>query len=135
MGKYEAGILIVGVLFLSGILAGWKLSAVPLDDHESYVSVTAREMLSGGSWIEPTFNGEPRLQKTPLSYWLVASIARVTGKVDEFAARMPSAVSHFCPPGWCWICESMAVAANRADSNGCLGDIDWVRSLVTFGET
>jgi len=90
---------ITGALLLSAILAGWKLSAVPLDDHESYVSVTAREMLGGGSWIEPTFNGKPRLQKTPLSYWLVASIARVTGKVDEFAARLPSAVFAFLSAG------------------------------------
>lgn len=94
-GKVGSGILIAGVLFLSGMLAGWKLSVVPLDDHESYVSVTAREMLGGGSWIEPTLNGQPRLQKTPLSYWLVASIGRVRGKVDEFAARLPSAVFAF----------------------------------------
>ena len=36
--------------------------------------------------------GEHRLQKTPLSYWLVAAIAKVTGGVDEFTARLPSAV-------------------------------------------
>ena len=86
---------VTGVLLLSAMLAGWKLSAVPLDDHESFVSVTAREMLGGGSWIEPTLNGQPRLQKTPLSYWLVAGVAKVTGKVDEFAARLPSAVFAF----------------------------------------
>jgi 4-amino-4-deoxy-L-arabinose transferase-like glycosyltransferase len=91
--------LITGALILSAILAGWMLPAVPLDDHESFVSVTAREMLRGGSWIEPTFNGQPRLQKTPLSYWLVASIASVTGKVDEFAARLPSAVFAFLSAG------------------------------------
>lgn len=34
---------ITGALLLSAMLAGWKLSAVPLDDHESYVSVTARD--------------------------------------------------------------------------------------------
>jgi 4-amino-4-deoxy-L-arabinose transferase-like glycosyltransferase len=90
---------ITGALILSAILAGWMLPAVPLDDHESFVSVTAREMLGGGSWIEPTFNGQPRLQKTPLSYWLVASIASVTGKVDEFAARLPSAVFAFLSAG------------------------------------
>lgn len=90
---------VTGVLLLSAILAGWKLSAVPLDDHESFVSVTAREMLGGGSWVEPTFNGKTRLQKTPLSYWLVASIGRVTGKVDEFAARLPSAVFAFLSAG------------------------------------
>ena len=126
---------VTGVLLLSATLAGWKLSAVPLDDHESYVSVTA-QMLGGGSWIEPTLNGQPRLQKTPLSYWLVASIARVTGKVDEFAARgCPGAVFAFLSArGGAVFCESMAVAANSVDSDGCLGDIDRIRSLVTFSE-
>ncbi|TFG48355.1 MAG: glycosyltransferase family 39 protein, partial [Candidatus Brocadiia bacterium] len=38
-------------------------------------------------------NGESRLQKTPLSYWLVAPLAKVTGQVDEFTARVPSALS------------------------------------------
>jgi 4-amino-4-deoxy-L-arabinose transferase-like glycosyltransferase len=88
-------IFVVGVLVAAGILAGWKLSAVPLDDHESFVSVAAREMLASGNWIEPTFNGQSRLQKTPLSYWLVASISSFTGKVDEFTARLPSAVLAF----------------------------------------
>lgn len=97
--KAGSRILIVGVLVMAGMLAGWRLSAMPLDDHECYVSITANEMLGGGSWIEPTFNGQPRLQKTPLSYWLVVSIASVTGKVDEFAARLPSAVFAFLSAG------------------------------------
>ena len=84
-----------GLLILSAISAGWALSARPLDDHECYITVTSREMLQGGNWILPTFNGQPRLQKTPLSYWLVATVAKVTGRVDEFAARLPSAVSAF----------------------------------------
>jgi 4-amino-4-deoxy-L-arabinose transferase-like glycosyltransferase len=88
-------VLVVGVLVLAGMLAGWKLSERPLEGHECYVSVAAREMLASGNWVMPTFNGEPRLQKTPLSYWLVAGVAKVTGKVDEFAARLPSAVFAF----------------------------------------
>jgi len=91
--------VVLGVLVLSTITAGWMLSVRSLDDHECFVSVTAREMLGGGNWVTPTFNGQPRLQKTPLSYWLVASIARVTGKVDEFAARLPSAVFAFLSAG------------------------------------
>jgi 4-amino-4-deoxy-L-arabinose transferase-like glycosyltransferase len=84
--------LIIGVLLLSAISAGWTLSARSFDNHECFVSVTAREMLQNGDWVMPTFNDQPRLQKTPLSYWLVAAIAKVTGKVDEFAARLPSVV-------------------------------------------
>ncbi len=85
-------VLVCGVLLLSVINASWTLSSRPLNNHECYVSVTAREMLESGNWVMPTFNGEYRLQKTPLSYWLVACVALVTGRVDEFAARLPSAV-------------------------------------------
>ena len=96
MGKK---LVIFGTLLLSAILASWTLSAVPLDDHEGFVSVTAREMLQSGNWIMPMFNGQPRLQKTPLSYWFVASIASVTGKVDEFESRLPSEVFAFLSAG------------------------------------
>lgn len=94
-GKRGAAIVVLGVLALSAIAAGWMLSARPLEGHECFVSVTAREMLASGNWVMPTFNGEPRLQKTPLSYWLVAGVAKVTGRVNEFTARLPSAVFAF----------------------------------------
>jgi len=87
--------VICGIIILSAVSASWMLSATPLENHECFVSVTAREMLQSRNWIMPTFNGQPRLQKTPLSYWLVASLAKVTGKIDEFTTRLPSAVSAF----------------------------------------
>jgi 4-amino-4-deoxy-L-arabinose transferase-like glycosyltransferase len=49
-------------------------------------------MVESGDWVWPTCNGESRLQKTPLSYWLVAGLSKITGGVDEFAARLPSAI-------------------------------------------
>jgi len=94
-----------GVLVLSAVTAFWTLSEKTLSNHECFVSITAREMLADGNWIMPTCNGELRLQKTPLSYWLVAGVAKITGRVSgtpfgplspngnpEFTARLPSAV-------------------------------------------
>ncbi len=49
-------------------------------------------MLASGDWVWPTCNGQPRLVKTPLSYWLVAGLAKITGRVDEFTARLPSVI-------------------------------------------
>ncbi len=86
---------VIAVLALSAISAFWSLSTTSLDSHECFVSVTAREMLESGDWVFPTMNGNPRLNKTPLSYWLVASLAKVTGRVDEFTTRLPSAVFAF----------------------------------------
>ncbi len=87
--------VICGMLILSAVSASWMLSARMLDSHECYVSVTAREMLESGDWVSPTFNGLPRINKTPLCYWLVAGLAKITGKVNEFAARFPSALFAF----------------------------------------
>ncbi|MFA5238963.1 MAG: glycosyltransferase family 39 protein [Phycisphaerae bacterium] len=84
--------IIGGVLLLSAVSASWTLSNRPLNNHECFVSITAREMLQSGDWIRPTCNGESRLQKTPLCYWLVAGLAQITGGVDEFTTRLPSAV-------------------------------------------
>ncbi len=88
-------LLVICLLLLSAVNASWMLSMATLDDHECYVSVTAREMLENGDWIRPTFNGQLRVVKTPLSYWLVAGLAKVTGGVDEFTSRLPSAVFAF----------------------------------------
>ena len=121
-GKSGVALVVLGVLVLSAITAGWMLSVRSLDDHECFVSVTAREMLASGNWVMPTFNGRPRLQKTPLSYWFVAGVAKVTGKATaergfRVFVRLRGAV----------FCESLAVASGRAYSHGRMGDIDWVR--------
>jgi 4-amino-4-deoxy-L-arabinose transferase-like glycosyltransferase len=88
--KKAGFLLVIAVLLFAVVTAFWTISDGALDNHECLVSVTAREMLQTGDWILPRFNGEIRLQKTPLCYWLVASVATVTGKVDEFSTRLPS---------------------------------------------
>src|SRR5205085_3540131 len=64
-----------------------------LDGHEVLVAQTAREMISSGDYIHPTFVGEPRLQKPPLAYWLCAASFWLTGEQSERAARLPSMVA------------------------------------------
>ena len=85
-------LIICGALFLSTLSASWMLSEKTLSNHECFVSITAREMLQSGDWIWPTCNGQPRLAKTPLSYWLVGGLAKITGRVDEFTSRLPSVI-------------------------------------------
>ncbi len=71
-------------------MSGWMLPSRALEGHECFVTVVAREMLESGDWIVPTYNGEPRLQKTPLNYWLVAISSVIFGGTDELAGRLPS---------------------------------------------
>lgn len=49
------------------------------DANEAFYVQTPREMLQRDSWLVPYFNGEPRLNKPPLSYWLVAGAYALFG--------------------------------------------------------
>jgi 4-amino-4-deoxy-L-arabinose transferase-like glycosyltransferase len=70
-------------------------SVRPLEEHEVLVARTASEMLLAGDFAVPRFNGEVRLQKPPVSYWLVAASHRLRGgdaaeRISELTARLPS---------------------------------------------
>src|SRR5574342_754431 len=60
-----------------------------LDPDEGRYAAAAREMAATGDLIVPRFNGEPRLNKPPLIYWLQAGSFSILG-ARETAARMPS---------------------------------------------
>ncbi len=49
------------------------------DANEAFYVQTPREMLERGDWLVPYFNGVPRLNKPPLSYWLVGACYRFFG--------------------------------------------------------
>lgn len=57
--------------------------------QEVRIAETAREMLASGDWLVPRYNGELRLQKPPLPYWLTAASYRALG-VSESTTRLPS---------------------------------------------
>jgi 4-amino-4-deoxy-L-arabinose transferase-like glycosyltransferase len=88
-------IILILTLVLSALTAVWGISGRAMENHECLVSITAREMLVSNDWILPSCNGQLRLEKTPLSYWLVAGLGKITGNIDEFTARFPSALFAF----------------------------------------
>ncbi len=47
------------------------------DTNEAYYTQTPREMVERNDWIVPHFNGEPRLNKPPLAYWIVAAVYKL----------------------------------------------------------
>src|SRR4028118_1408594 len=81
-------------LLLIGFLAFfWNLGSTGLiDETEPLFAEAARQMTVTGDWITPYFNGVTRFDKPPLIYWLMA-IAYSTFGVNEFAARLPSALA------------------------------------------
>ena len=70
------------LLFL--IVLALPFFVVPLvsslwDANEAFYVQTPREMLDRGDWLVPYFNGAPRLNKPPLSYWLVLILYKAFG--------------------------------------------------------
>lgn len=61
------------------------------DRDEPRNAACAREMLERDDWVVPTFNGELRVLKPAMKYWLMMSAYKIFG-VNEFAARFWSAV-------------------------------------------
>lgn len=89
IARKTAFLIVVAVAALTAFSA---LTTVSVGNHEAYVGVTAGNMLSSGDWVVPVFNGAPRLQKTPLNYWLVAACSKITGRVSDFTLRLPNAL-------------------------------------------
>lgn len=97
----------------------WKLDARPLNKiQELRVAETAREMVTNGDWVIPYFNGELRLRKPPLAYWVTATSYTVSGKINEFTARFGSALfaslTVFALFTWLRRRESLAIALTVA---------------------
>ena len=44
------------------------------DANEAFYVETPRQMVERGDYLNPSFNGRPRLNKPPLSYWIVAAL-------------------------------------------------------------
>ena len=61
-------------------------------DEDEYAQMS-REMIRYGNWIFPTVNGQPWAIKPVLYNWLIAAVALPGGDVDEFDARIFSALA------------------------------------------
>jgi 4-amino-4-deoxy-L-arabinose transferase-like glycosyltransferase len=61
------------------------------DSNEAFYAETPREMIEADNYVSPTFNYQPRFNKPPLSYWVVATFYRSFG-VSEAVERLPIAI-------------------------------------------
>jgi len=77
---------VCGFLFFFGLSYFGLIGA----DEPRYAQV-AREMLARHDWVTPVLGGVPWLEKPPLFYWQ-AMLAYAALGVNDFAARLPSAV-------------------------------------------
>lgn len=70
-----------------------SLGARGLWGSEDRWAEIAREMRLTGDYFHPCINGGPYFDKPLLGYWLILPAAAVTGRLDEAAARLPSAIA------------------------------------------
>jgi len=78
--------VLVFLLGLALLLPG-SFSLPLVDRDEPKFSQATWEMMERGSWTVPTFNGEYRFDKPPLTYWWMAAHMAILGKT-ELAARL-----------------------------------------------
>ncbi len=80
--------LLASLLFFYN-LGGWDLWN---PDEPRYAQI-AHEMAEDGNWILPRHNNQIYPDKPPVFFWLIALSYAVSGEVNSFAARFPSALA------------------------------------------
>ena len=75
------------------VLLFWALGECSLWAAEDRWAEITREMLLNGDFFHPTINGEPYFDKPLLTYWLIVLVSLVTGQLNEWEVRLPSAIS------------------------------------------
>lgn len=87
---------LAGLFTLFTFFATYYLSELPLlDPDEPRYAQAGRQMAEGGSWLIPEFNGDLRINKPPLFYWLVAGSNLALGGSNEVSSRLPSILMGF----------------------------------------
>ena len=82
--------IILGLLLSVAILPYWIGigDSTLWDANEAFYAETPRVMIETGDYVSPSFNGNPRFNKPPLTYWIVAISYRIFG-VSEWSERLP----------------------------------------------
>ena len=92
----RSALVLAFLLALGTAIAGSAISTLPADDHEVLVLRTSQEMQQRDDWVVPYFNGEPRLNKPPMNYWLTGLTAALAGQPTSVApwhGRLPSLIA------------------------------------------
>jgi 4-amino-4-deoxy-L-arabinose transferase-like glycosyltransferase len=98
--SYLYRILLITTTLLCVALFFWGLGSIPLlSFNEARRAIPAANMIANGDWLLPRLNGELYITKPPLLYWLSASLSLISGLVNEWTARIPSALSA-CATAW-----------------------------------
>jgi 4-amino-4-deoxy-L-arabinose transferase-like glycosyltransferase len=88
--------LLIATTLLGTAVFFWGLGNIPfLSFNEARRAIPAANIIKDGDWLLPKLNGELYITKPPLLYWLSATLSHIFGMVNEWTARLPSALSAF----------------------------------------
>ncbi len=86
--------LLSATVLVGAVVYFWGLGSIPLlTFNEARRAIPASGILASGDWLLPRLNGELYLTKPPLLYWLSAGVSHLFGTANEWAVRLPSAIS------------------------------------------
>ncbi|EKS38268.1 hypothetical protein HMPREF9695_02108 [Afipia broomeae ATCC 49717] len=81
------------------IICLWAIAAFPNLSVRSFIweegtnAEIARDILSNGNLLQPEVYGVRWNEKPSLLPWLIAGVAKITGEVNEFSARLPAMIA------------------------------------------
>jgi 4-amino-4-deoxy-L-arabinose transferase-like glycosyltransferase len=88
----RAGLLILVVAGL--LLFFWRLGSHDLwPPDEPRFGLVAQEMWQRGDYVVLSLNNQLYTDKPPLFFWAINGFGRLLGGIDEWAARLPSAIA------------------------------------------
>lgn len=134
----QVGMAILWLLLVGFLVFFWNLGKNGLlDETEPLFVEASRQMTVTGDWITPYFNGVTRFDKPPLIYWTQAVALEIFG-VNEWAARLPSALAGLFLTGFCFFTLLHGTTANQKVVKGeteAIGNLaepwhDWEHSLT-----
>ncbi|WP_291328362.1 glycosyltransferase family 39 protein [Desulfovibrio sp. UCD-KL4C] len=97
--SYKNYLPLIGLIFFAFLFASmgeWRPFFFDIDEPK-YITA-ALEMLRSGDWLHPMFNGLPRMQKPPLTYWMAVPVLKIFGTSFShgtllFITRIPAILS------------------------------------------
>lgn len=99
MKEYRSWKILLALLLLTVPFLGLTDFNTKGEPREAIVALS---MLDSGNWILPMGDGDDMAYKPPFFHWCVAAVATLTGSLDEFASRLPSALSMIVM-AWCML--------------------------------
>lgn len=78
---------------MAAFILFWGLGCRQFYVAEGRWAEITREMFIKHDFFHPTINWEPYFDKPLLSYWLIAIVSIITGKLNEWSLRLPSAAA------------------------------------------